>query len=183
MVGAAGALDGAAGETSARDHEGEQGLALTRSTFGISFLEVRDYAIAQLYRVTERFHRDRELFHARQVEEVCDGAEGKDQVVIRQLVVMTIETVSREHAPPLCIDSIDSAYESIHASQQLVERIDDRADLEVSRRDLVEHRGKQEEVVAGDQSYFDVVSALKQFLKAEGSVDAAKSAANNQHSL
>jgi hypothetical protein len=100
-----------------------------------------------------------------------------------QLVGMTIEPMGRRHAARLYIDPIDGAYERADASQQLVERIDDRVHSKFGRRDLVEHRGKQEIVVAGDQSNLYVVSSPKQFLKAERGIDAAKSAANNHHSL
>ena len=78
-------------------------------------------------------------------------------MVISQLVTMAIKAVSREHAPRRQIDRIDGAYERIDASQQLTERIDDRVDLKVRRRDLVEHRGKSEKVVAGDSEWRPIV--------------------------
>ena len=60
------------------------------------------------------------------------------------------------------VDGFDGPVEECHATQQLTDRADDIGDIEVARRDFVQHRGEAETVVAVDEG--DVYIAPTQVL-------------------
>src|SRR5262249_40943587 len=67
-----------------------------------------------------------------------------------------------------------------HSCEQLPERIDDRAELEVAGGHLVQHWGEEKEVVAGDERHLEVVTPGDDLLELEGGIDAAESTTEDE---
>jgi len=65
-----------------------------------------DQAVAQKNCVIQRFHRERAVYQAGEVEEVRDRPEGEHQVVVRQRMAMSL--VPMRQAARLCTRSMDS---------------------------------------------------------------------------
>src|SRR5213593_2730540 len=74
------------GEAATRNDKGQQRWAFRPRTFRIGLFEMRDQPIAQLNRVTERFHRERVLGHAGKIEEVRHRPQSKNQMIVFQLM-------------------------------------------------------------------------------------------------
>src|SRR5919108_1858940 len=72
-------------------------------------------------------------------------------MVVRQLVVVVPLAMRDRHPPRLEIDPLDLTGKESHVAEQLPDRVDDVCQIEVARRDLVKHRGEEEEVVAIDE--------------------------------
>ena len=80
------------------------------------------------------------------------------------------------------IDGFDVSMKERHTTQQLADRADDIGDIEIARRDLVQHRGEEEKVIAIDESHVQVVSLRKRSFEFQRGIHAAKPATQNQHS-
>src|SRR5678815_4429051 len=79
------------------------------------------------------------------------------------------------------IDGFDLSMKERHTMQELADRAHDIGDIEIARRDFVQHRGKEKKVVAIDESHVQVVSLCKRFFKLKRGIHAAEPPAQNQH--
>ena len=80
------------------------------------------------------------------------------------------------------IDGFDMTVEEGHATQQLADRAHDIGDIEVARRHFVQHRGKEEKVVAVDKGDIQVSALCKRLLEFQGGIHATEPTAQNQNS-
>ena len=69
---------------------------------------MRDELIADCHCIVHGFHRNAGIFDTREVEEVGAGAERKDQLIVRQLVTMTIQAVGDGNSLAFEIESTES---------------------------------------------------------------------------
>ena len=53
-----------------------------------------------------------------------------------------------------------SPTEEIHVAHHLANGIDDIGQIQIARRDLVQHRGEEEEVLAINKSHFEIAEVL-----------------------
>ena len=113
-----------------------------------------------------------------QAEEVRDRAGREDQVVVGQLVRVPVPVGDR-HRAGREVDLLDVPVEELHVRDELADRVDDVRDVEVARRDLVEHRREEEEVVPVDDRDVDVREAEEPLVELQGRVDAAEAAADD----
>ena len=107
-----------------------------------------DQAVAQKNLVIQRFHRERAVCRAEEIEEVRGRTEGEHQVVVRQRMAMFLlpmrpaGSFMHEH------DAFDVSMKERHKTQQLADRADDIGDIAIACRDFVEHRGEEGKLAA-----------------------------------
>jgi hypothetical protein len=94
-------------------------------------------------------------------------------------VIVTIKAVKNGNRPIAQIDLLDFAVNEINTPQDLAHRIDDVSEIQVARRDLVQHRSEQEKIILVDHSDFKI--GIAPFLEFKGRVNPAKTASQNQY--
>src|SRR5690348_14647255 len=82
----------------------------------------------------------------------------------------------------LQINALYVGLEHLHMSKNAAERINNIAGIKIARRDLVQHRRKQNEILATDQRHFYVISTREPFLKVHCRVKPGKSATGDDYS-
>jgi hypothetical protein len=106
-------------ESATRHDEGQKRLALAGSAFGVSLLQMRYELIADCYCVAKGFHSNAGIFHTREVEEVGAGAKCKDQLVVRQLMTMTVQAVGDRNSLTFEIENLDRTDKRLYSLEQL----------------------------------------------------------------
>src|SRR5208282_1197355 len=96
---------------------------------------------------------------------------------------MIVEAVRYAYDLSIEMDRLYGSDEGLGAVQQLAQWVDDGAEFQLARRDFVEHRGEQEEVVAGNQGDFDVRALAEEFFQAECGIHAAETSAQDNYLL
>jgi hypothetical protein len=139
---------------------------------------VRDQPVTQLNRVTERFHCQRALCDSRQAEEIGYRAERKNKMIVFEHVRVPIETMRHHDLFFVDVDLVHVATEEIHVSNHLADGIDDVRQIQVARRDLVQHRRKQEKVLAIYDRDFE--ARIPAFLKLQRRIKPAEASAKNE---
>src|SRR6516164_9724972 len=81
------------------------------------------------------------------------------------------------------INPIDLTDENFGMAKKFPERIDNVRDFQVARSNFVEHGCEQEKIVATDQTNLHFRVGSQQFLQMQSSIDAPKTAAQNDDSL
>ena len=71
------------------------------------------------------------------------------------VVVMFVSMRNVDHAG-VEIDALDIAVKYSNPLQQFSDRAHDVRYIKIARRHLVKHRGKEEEILTIDESYFDI---------------------------
>ena len=170
-----------AGESPAGDEHGQQRRSRVARALEIRLLQVLNELVAQMDRVTERFHRHRPLGESRDAVEVGDGAEREDEVVVGQFVVMVSAVVRHRDASRGEVDLLDGADEEPRALQQLAQGVHDVDDVEIARRDLVQHRGEEKEVLAAHERHLDRRRSSQQPLELTCGRQAAETATENDN--
>ena len=99
-------------------------------------------------------------------------------MIVFDRVRMPIEPMRDRDAFVCDIDALHVADEKAHVPQHLADRVDDIGQIEIARRDLVQHRGEEEEVLATDKSHFEI-RKLK-LLKLQRGIKSAEAAAENE---
>ena len=79
------------------------------------------------------------------------------------------------------IDDFDIAMKERHAAQQLADRADDIGDIEVARRDFMQHRGEEEKVVAVDEGHVQVSASCQCVFEFQRDIHPAESTPQNQY--
>jgi hypothetical protein len=161
-------------ESCSRDDKCEQGLTLIRSAFRARLLQMPDQPTPQFDRVVESSDGQGATLNAWQPIEVRAGTEREYQMVIQKCVDMTVEPMGDRDEFALQVDRVDLAGEGLYSSKQLAQRTDYSAYLQVTRRDLMEHRGKEKIVIARDQRYLDIAAAGQKPFELQGCVRPAK---------
>lgn len=72
-------------------------------------------------------------------------------MVVRQRVAMLLMPMRQADSFLHEIDGFDIAMKERHPTQEFADRADNIRDIEVARRDFVQHRGEEEKVVAVDE--------------------------------
>jgi hypothetical protein len=92
---------------------------------------------------------------------------------------MLRQTVANLDAARLDVDTDDVPAYEVASAKQCSNGTHDMRDVEIARGDLMQHRREQEEVVAIDQRDFDRPVARQQLLEAEGCIQTAEAASEN----
>ena len=79
------------------------------------------------------------------------------------------------------VDALDVTVKNADAFQQFSDGAHDMGDVEIARRDLVQHRRKEEEIFAIDECNLDVRIFRQSFFKIECRIKSAKAAAEYQY--
>jgi hypothetical protein len=107
-----------------------------------------DQGVAPKNCVIQRFHRERAVCQAGDVEEVRGSAEGQHQVVVWQRMAMFLVPMRQADSFMHEIDGFDIAMKERHKTQQLADRADDIGDIAIACRDFVEPRGEEGKLAA-----------------------------------
>lgn len=79
------------------------------------------------------------------------------------------------------VDVLDLPVEYLDVLEELAYRADDMCDIEVRGSHFVEHRRKEEKILAVDQRYFDIRVPCERPVQMESGVQSAESAAEYQY--
>src|SRR4029453_6834725 len=85
-------------------------------------------------------------------------------------------------APRVQINRLNIGFDNLHMPKNAAERIHDVARIKISGCDLVQHRRKQNEILATDQRHPYVPSAREPFVEVHCRVKPGKSATGNDYS-
>src|SRR5689334_7131068 len=78
------------------------------------------------------------------------------------------------------INGLDITVKECDVAQQFADRADDIGDVEVARRDFMQHRSEQEKVIAVDEGDVQVGSPRQRMLEFEGGIHPAEPTPQNQ---
>src|SRR5260370_4215449 len=90
-----------------------------------------------------------------------------------------IEAVRHDDSALFQIDALNIARKEIDVTQHLAHRINNVCNVEIARRDLVQHRRKKKEVVAVYERYRDV--GMFPALKLQRSIKTGETTTENEH--
>jgi hypothetical protein len=99
-------------------------------------------------------------------------------MIVIERVRVAIEAMRHYDLLLLKIDVLDIAAEEIHVPNHLANRINDVRQIQIARRDLVQHRREEEKVLAIYDGHFK--PRVASFLELKRGVQAAESAAENE---
>jgi hypothetical protein len=85
-------------------------------------------------------------------------------------------------APQVQINSLHVGFDNLHVTKNSPERINDVARIKISGCDLVQHRRKENEILATDQRHVYVRTAGEPFVEVYRRVKPGKPAAGNDYS-
>src|SRR6266571_8261468 len=91
---------------------------------------------------------------------------------------MAVETVRNGHPLAFEVDLVYVAAEEGHVTKHLSNGIDDVGQVQIARRDLVQHRSEEKEVLAVHNGH--VEPRIAAFFKLQCGIKAAKSTAENE---
>src|SRR5436190_13051388 len=168
-----------ASETSTGDHECEQGRTFRTCTFGIRFFQMFDQSITQLDRVAKRFHCQRPLCYTGQVEKVRYRSERQNKMIVFERVRVPIKSMRNNDLFFIDVDLVHVTAEKIHAANHFADRINDVRQIQIARRDLVQHWREKEKVFAIDNC--DLKARISALLKLQGRVKPTEAAAENKN--
>jgi hypothetical protein len=83
------------------------------------------------------------------------GAHGDQQLVRSDRVRSALETIRDRDSSGREVDRGGFGFEKLHTPQRLTDRHDDRAGVQTSRGDLVQHRRKDREILRVYKHHFD----------------------------
>jgi hypothetical protein len=84
-------------------------------------------------------------------------------------------------APQIQINSLHVGFDDLHVTKNSPKRIDDVARIKISGCDLMQHRCKENEILATDQRHLYVRSTREPFLKVHCCVKPGESAASDDY--
>lgn len=140
---------------------------------------MRDQAVAQVDGVAQRFHRKCALLKPGEIEEIGDRAQANDEVIVRQLVVMMIESVRDAYQLRSQIYGFNLSRKKTDAPEELSHGIHNIRQVQIAGRHFVQHRGEQEEVVPVHQSDLTTRITGQSVVQMNGGVKPGKAAAQN----
>ena len=85
-------------------------------------------------------------------------------------------------APRVQINGLNIGIDKLHMTKNAAERIHDVARIKIARCDLVQHRRKQNEILATDQRHLYVRSTREPFVEVHCRVKPGKSATGDDYS-
>src|SRR6266436_2928838 len=99
--------------------------------------------------------------------------------------LLRVVAVTARNQDPLVwqVNLVHVTHQYLDLMEQLPKRIYDICDLQVARCDLVKHRCEQEKVIAANKANPHCVLSRQQFLKMNGGIDTAETAAENDDSF
>ena len=145
-----------AGKSAAGDDEGKPLPAGCRVCFEARLFQKRDDAISQQSGVAQILHRHRPIADPGVVEEICLRTEREQQMIELELELTALESMNAPNFPRVKIDILHVGFDHIHVTQNSAQRIHDVAGRKIARRDFMQHRRKQNEILPRDQRYLDI---------------------------
>ena len=145
-----------AGKSATRDHEREPLASYRRVGLQGRFLQERHHPISQQRRVAEILHRHRPIADPGVIEEICLRTEREEQVIEFELELAAFDSMNAPNFTRVKIDIFHVGFDHIYVTQNSPQRIHDVARGKIARRDFMQHRSKQNEILPRDQGYLDV---------------------------
>jgi hypothetical protein len=177
IVHRAGGFD--AGETGAGYHHRQRRLALGFVQLVVRQLQRINDAVSHQNGVAKRLHRERVLFEAGRVVEVCHCAKRQDELVVSEIERAVKTAMPNSHLLLDEIDRLDVGNAHTSVSKHLPQRLDDIGNRHVASGDLVEHRCEEHEILPGNDHDFNVRHAAKPLLEVQRGIGAGKATAQN----
>ena len=120
------------------------------------FFQKRHHAISQQRRVAEIFHRHRPIANAGVVEEICLRTEREQQMIELELKLSAVEPMHASNFSRAKIDIFHVGFDHVDVAQNPPQRIHNVARRKIARRDFMQHRREENEILPRDQRHFDV---------------------------
>lgn len=181
VVDGAGRFD--AGETAAGNHHGQHRLALDFVGMIVGDVQGFNYAIPQEDGIAQCLHGQVVLFDTGCAVEVRNGAEGQYKVVVGDIEGLGQMRLHDANAFAGQVDRLDLDDQHPGAAQHFSEGLHDVGNGYVARGNLVQHRGKEYEILLRRQQDFDVGEAAEAPLQVQRRIGACKASAENQNAL
>ena len=131
----------------------------------LRFFQERDDAISQQRRVAEIFHRHRPIADPGVIEEICLRTEREQQMIEFELELAAFESMHAPNFSRAKIDIFHVGFDHIDVTQNAPQRIHDIAGGKIARRDFMQHRRKENEILPRDQRYLDVRPAREMLVQ------------------
>src|SRR5215470_14228250 len=139
---------------------------------------MRDQSVAQLDCIAERLHRQGTFGDAGKIEEIRYRSERENEMVVFERVRVSMEAMRNHHLLALDIDLVHVATEKIHAADHFSDGVDDVGQIQIARRDLVQHRSKEKKVLA--INHRDFKTRIVALLEFQSGIKSAEAAAENK---
>src|SRR5260221_8819293 len=92
-----------------------------------------------------------------------------------------VRSMGHDHLTFRNVNRLNFSLEELNTSQQLLDRIDDVGQIEITRRYFLKHRGKQKEIILSDKRDFEI--AITPLFKLKCGVYPAKTTADNDDTV
>src|SRR6516162_1457681 len=166
-----------------RNNDSQQIFSNTHGALKVGFLQQVNQPVAEMDSVPERLHRQSPFLQAWNSIEISCRSQSNDQVLVLDLVQMTLWTVDDSDPFFEEIDCLHFSVEELRFSQQFANWIYDVCDVQVARGHLMQHGGEEEEVFAVYKRDFDVRLARQQSFQLHCGIKRAKSAPQDQDAI
>ena len=103
-------------------------------------------------------------------------------MIKRELKLLVRYAGSAMDSPRVEINRLNIGLKKLHMTKNAAERIDDVAWIKIARCDLVQHRSKENEILAADQRHLYVGSAREPFVEVHCRIKPRKPTAGNDYS-
>src|SRR5262245_34591061 len=113
------------------------------------------------------------------MKKVRDRAQGKNQVVVFQFVVMMLRAVKNGYSFGSKIDALHIAIKEVHAFQHFAKGIHDIGEIQIACRNFMQHWSEEKKVFSIDECYFGVWIAGERFFQLQCSIEASETASKN----
>ena len=169
------------GEPAARDGDREQCPPARRILLDLRSLQQPDQPVAQHQRIMDRLHAMD--VRAQAGREARLRARRNQQVIEGDRARAAIGAIGHGDGPSREVHRRGVRLEELDAAQGLAYRHDDRAGIQASRRDLVQHRREEKEVLRVDEQHFHARIARHRPLELERGVEARETGPKDHDAL
>src|SRR4029077_328792 len=128
------------------------------------------------------FHGHRPVAEALHVKKVCFRAERQKQMIKLEIQLALRNATSAADYSACQINCAYIGLENLHVPKNAAQRINNVAGIKIAGGDFVQHRRKENEIIATDQCHFYVRSTCEPFLEVYCRVKPGESAGGNEYS-
>ncbi len=146
------------------------------------FFQKRHHAISQQRRVAEILHRHRPIADAGVVEEVGLRTKREQQMIELELKLSAVKSMHASNFARAEIDILHVGFDHVDVAQNPAQRIHDVARRKIARRDFMQHRREENEILPRDQGHFHVRPSRQMLVQIFCRVEPGKSAAGDHDS-
>src|SRR4029453_18345871 len=116
------------------------------------------------------------------IEEVCFRAERQKQMIKLEFKLAVRNATRAMDSPRVEINRMNIGFNKLHMTKNAAERIHDVARIKIARCDFVQHRRKENEILATDQRHLYARATREPFVEVHCRIKPGKSATGNDYS-